>query len=337
MTRKSLLAVLALVAVIAAIPASASAAKIPVAVGIGDQSPSIFSQPNFTKLKIKKVRYFIRWNAKDNAGELAAADAYINAAKAAKVRVLLHVSSDILLRASEAKAKGLESAKLPSVAEYRDKVGFLIDRYGGKSIDWGTWNEINHDSQPTWNNPKRAAQFFVAMRSMCKGCNIVAMDLLDQRGVGSYIKRWFRALKPSQRRAAKVIGIHNYSDTNRYRQKRRPKGQMTSQIIRAVKRYNKRTKYYLTETGGLAKFGSSFPCGSSKKSQSKALKRQAKAIADMFSLVRRFRRQGVQRLYSYNYWGTDCTSRFDAGLVRSDGSERPAYRRVKKHIKQFKR
>jgi len=251
--------------------------------------------------------------------------------------VLLHISSDVLIRASEAKAKGLESAKLPSVAEYKDKVGFLIDRYGGKKIDWGTWNEINHDSQPTWNNPKRAAQFFVAMRSMCKGCNIVAMDLLDQRGVGSYIKRWFKALKKSQRRAVKVVGIHNYSDTNRYRQKRRAKGQMTAQIIRAVKRYNKRTKYYLTETGGLAKFGSSFPCGSSKKSQSKALKRQAKAISDMFTLAKRFRKQGVQRLYSYNWWGTDCTSRFDAGLVKADGSARPAYKTFAKRAKSFTR
>jgi hypothetical protein len=337
MSRKSLLAVLALVAVIAAVPASASAAKIPVAVGIGDQNPSIFDQANFKRLKVKKVRYFIRWNAMDNPYELGLADAYINAAKANKVRVLLHISSDTLIRASEAKKKGLESARLPSVAEYKQKVGFLIDRYGGRNIDWGTWNEINHDSQPTWNNPKRAAKFFVAMRQMCKGCNIVALDLLDQRGVAGYIKRWFRGLKKSQRRAVKVVGIHNYSDTNRYRQKRRPKGQMTAQIIRAVKRYNKRTKYYLTETGGLAKFGSSFPCGSSKKSQTRALKRQARAIADMFKLVKRFRRQGVQRLYSYNWWGTDCTSRFDAGLVKADGSARPAYKTFRKQASRFKR
>jgi uncharacterized protein (DUF1330 family) len=326
---------LALLIALVALPSTAFAAKTKVAVGIGDQNASIFSQPNFKKLKVKKVRYFIRWNAVDNPGELAAADAYVAAAKAAKVRVLMHISTDILTRASEGKAKGLPVAKLPSVKTYKQKIRPLIKRFGGKTIDWGTWNEVNHDSQPTYRSPKRAAQFFVALRSMCRGCKIVALDVLDQRGVESYIKRFYKALKPSQRRAASVVGMHHYSDTTRYRQKGRRKGAITASIIKTVKRYNKRAKFWMTETGGLASFGRSFPCGTKRVPVAKAEKRQAIAISDMFTLAKRFRSKGVERLYSYNYWGTDCQSRFDAGLVHADGSARPAYKTFKRRAARF--
>ena len=63
-------------------------------------------------------------------------------------------------------------------------------------------NEANHDSQPTWNNPRRAAQFFLAFRSMCRGCKIVALDVLDQRGVDRYINRFFAALGSRKRLAS---------------------------------------------------------------------------------------------------------------------------------------
>ena len=334
MPRKITSLLLMLVA-LAALPAVASA-KTNVAVGIGDQNTSIFDQANFKKLKVKKVRYFIRWNTINNPGELALADAYVNAAKARGIRVLMHISTDILTRASEGKAKGLPVAKLPSVAQYKAAVRPLIKRYGGKKLDWGVWNEVNHDSQPTYKSPKRSAQFFLAMRSMCKGCKIVGLDLLDQRGVESYIKRFFKALKPSQRRLVSVVGLHNYSDTNRYRQKGRKKGGVTASMIKSVKRYNKRAQFWLTETGGLASFGRSFPCGTKKVPMSKALKRQANAISDMFTLAKRFRRD-VKRLYSFNYVGTDCTNRFDAGLVKADGSARPAFNMFIKKARSFTR
>ena len=42
-----------------------------------------------------------------------------------------------------------------------------------------TWNEANHCSQPTCRNPERAAQYYLALRKHCRGCRIVAADLLD--------------------------------------------------------------------------------------------------------------------------------------------------------------
>ena len=136
----------------------------------------------------------------------------------------MHVSSNDLTN--------LKAAKLPTVREYRSKVAQLIERYRPIGVrTWGAMNEANHASQPTWNNPRRAAEYFLALRSMCKRCTILALDVLDQRGVDRYIKRFYAALG-RRRSLAKFVGIHNYSDTNR----RRDSG--TRLIIDTVKGQN---------------------------------------------------------------------------------------------------
>ena len=213
--------------------------------------------------------------------------------------------------------------RLPSVRRYKSSVGKLVRRYRKLGVsEWGVWNEANHDSQSTFRNPRRAAQFFGAMRSICRGCTIVALDVLDQDGASGYISRWYAALPRSQRRAARIVGIHNYSDTNR----RRSTG--TARILSEVKRRDSiRTAIWLTETGGVVAFGGSFPCDE---------KRAANRITYMFALAKKFR-TNVKRLYSYNWQGTDCTSRFDAGLVRLDGTLRPSYDAFKRGLRGFSR
>jgi hypothetical protein len=323
MSKKShLSALFTLVCVLTAfaVPATASAA-INVSVGIGDQSENLFDDANFKKLRVKKTRYFIKWDAVDRPGEIAQADAYVNAAQRNRADVLMHISSNNL---------SIKAAELPSVAEYRDKVQQLIDRYRPKGVKtWGAFNEANHASQPTWDNPKRAAQYFLEMRKICTGCKIIALDVLDQRGVDKYINRFFSALG-SRKRIASTIGVHNYSDTNRYR------NTGTKLILKTVKRNNPRAKFWLTETGAVVKFGSSFRCSASNPGP--AERRAAKAIDYMFKLVKDFRRD-FQRLYIYNFFGDACQGRFDAGIVKSnsDPDPRPAYERVRRQMKNFKR
>ncbi len=319
MPRKSLLALLTALLVTALAPAAAQAQTVNVAVGIGDQADSIFGNSNFQALRVKKVRYFIKWDAIDRPAELAQAEQYVRNARASRIQVLMHVSSNNLAR---------KAARLPSVRTYRSKVKKLVDKFRPLGVrTWGAMNEANHDSQPTWNNPRRAAQFFLEMRKFCRGCTIVALDVLDQRGVERYIQRFYRALG-SRRSLAKIVGIHNYSDTNR----RRDRG--TRSILRTTKRYNRRAQFWLTETGGVAKFGTSFPCNPANPAS--AERRQARAVKYMFTLTRRFRRD-IKRLYIYNFTGDDCEGRFDAGLVRRDGTARPAYDAVKRQIRLFKR
>jgi hypothetical protein len=290
-----------------------------VAVGIGDQSATMFATSQFRGLGVKKVRYFIKWDAIDRPGELAQADAYVAAARAAGAQVLMHVSSNDL---------GIKTAVLPSVARYRLKVKALVDRYRPLGVrTWGAMNEANHASQPTWNNPARAAQFFLALRSVCSRCTIVALDVLDQRGVDRYIDRFYAALG-TRKALARIVGIHNYSDTNRNRDTG------TRLILDTVKAQNPRTMFWLTETGGVAKFGTSFPCDPANPAA--AERRQAAAVRFMFTLTRRFSAD-VRRLYIYNFTGADCATRFDAGLVRSDGTVRPAYESVRVRLRDFAR
>jgi hypothetical protein len=311
---------LALVAALLCLaPAAALAQKTNVAVGIGDQSTAMMDNPLFTGLGVKKVRYFIKWDTIDRAGELAVADAYVNRARALKLQVLMHISSNNL---------AIKKAKLPSVATYKKKVKALIDRYKPQGVKtWGSMNEANHASQPTWNSPKRAADYFLALRSICKGCTVLGLDVLDQRGVDTYIDKFYAALGP-KKSLVKYVGIHNYSDTNRNRDTG------TKLILKTVKAHNKKTEFWLTETGGVAKFGGTFTCD--PENPASAEKRQAKSVNFMFTLTKRFKAD-IRRLYIYNFTGDDCEGRFDAGLVRKDGTARPAYDAVKKQMKNFKR
>ena len=306
-------------------PTEAASSKAPggtigVAVGIGDQNVAMFDSPLFQALAVKKVRYFIKWDTIDRPGELAIADAWVNRATALKQQVLMHVSSNDLTN--------LKAAHLPSVSEYKAKVGALITRYRPLGVrTWGAMNEANHASQPTWNNPRRAAQYFVALRSICRRCTILALDVLDQRGVDGYIRAFYAALG-RRRSLAKFVGIHNYSDTNR----RRESG--TRLIIDTVKAQNPQAQFWLTETGGVAKFGTSFPCDPA--APARAERRQARAVQFMFTLTRRFAAV-LRRLYVYNFTSDDCAGRFDSGVVRRDGSARPAYDALQREIQQFKR
>lgn len=304
--RRLVLPLLALTAVLVVAPA----AQAKIAYGVGDQGTAMFSNSSWKSLKLKKTRYFIHWNAIDNRAELREADAFMRAARRAKVRPLVHISTDDLRE---------KRGKLPTVAQYRSKVGRLVKRYRKQGVrDWGVWNEANHKTQPTWNNPKRAAQFFVEMKKLCKGCTIVALDVLDQDGYQRYIQRWGR-FAGTHGRSAKIIGIHNYSEVNRRRTT------ATTGIIDEVRKFNRTAKFWYTETGGLARF-------EARGLDTYDLDRQANRTQYMFDLAKRFRKD-VTRLYSYNWVGIDGQGRFDAGLANADGSPRPAYDVVKQNLR----
>jgi hypothetical protein len=306
--------ILLLSAVACALVAAPADAAYNVRVGIGDQNASMFSHPDFQKLKIKRVRYFIPWHAMTQPHEVQRADEFVNAAKAARASVFMHISSDNLTR---------RKARLPSKRRYRRLVTQLVRHYRAMGVrEWGSRNEANHDSQATWKSPSRAAWEFKIVRGACRGCTVVGLDLLDQRGVARYVKRYFRALGSRRwRRRVSVVGIHNYSDVNR----RRTTGTRT--VIRAVRRYNRRAKFWLTETGGLVALSTSWPYST---------RRAASRLNYMFRITRKYRRH-IKRLYIYNWTGAPRGFRFDAGLVNPDGSRRPGYRVVARQIKKFRR
>ena len=164
---------------------------------------------------------------------------------------------------------------------------------------YAPWNEINHDSQPTADAPARAAQYYNVVRAACRDCTVLAGDLLDQAGMTGYLARYRRQLdgKPA------IWGLHNYADTNRFRS--RGLRDMLAAVTGDV---------WLTETGGIVKFGRSFP---------RDEKRAGRAVTQAFKLARANPR--VKRIYLYNWTAARPTDRFDSGLVGNDGRPRPGY------------
>jgi len=301
------------------LPASASA-QVDVRVGIGDQQVSMFDQSLFKARKFKLVRYFVPWNITQNKEQLALATAYVERARRDHIQVLLHISSDDLR---------IKKAKLPSVARYRTQIERIVSTFRPLGVrDFGAWNEVNHASQPTYRSPTRAADFFVeayrAIKPRCSFCNVIALDVLDQTGVERYMRTFYRHLSSTYRKRATLVGIHNYGDVNRQRTT------FTRNIIKQSRSFNRNTRFWFTETGGLVKFGRSFPC-----SEERARNR----LKNMFSLARTYRTSGVERLYVYNWTAPPdgCDARFDAGLVNFDGSPRPGYTYLKSALPNYRR
>jgi hypothetical protein len=309
-----------LVIVLALLTVPAPASAVNIRVGIGDQSPLMFANPDYQALNLKLTRYFIEWNAITDPAELAKADAFVTAAQARGVKVLMHISTADIKRGTP---------KLPSVANYRKRVGALIKRYKPLGVtDWGAWNEANHKTQPTSKSPRSAALFYGQMRKLCIGCTIVALDVLDQTGVEKYVASFFKFAGADAARV-RVVGIHNYSEVNRKLTKGTNKYPGTRRIVQAVLKANKKAKFWYTETGGLTKEGTAFPCDDA---------RAADRTQYMFTLAKRYARY-FQRLYTYNWTpSAECDeSDFDGGLINIDGSLRPAYNVFKRNLASFRR
>ncbi len=295
----------------------------------------MFGDPHFKALDLRQVRYFVPWNAIHQTDQRLALRAWVKKARGAGMRPLIHMSTTTFAP---------KQAPRPSVAHYARDVGRLVRYLRRLGVrDFGTFNEANHQSEPTWDTPNHAALYFKAMyravhrHCSTRSCRVVALDVLDQPGVERYIRRFYDRLHTSiWLRRAKFIGIHNYSDVNRGSRVR------TRGIIKEVRRHDRQARFWFTETGGLVGFGKNFPCDpNSPASVAHAELRAATADRHVFELANTYRSVGVQRIYLYNWYGTNCAPRadpagrapdelagFDAGLVRMDGTPRPGLARL---------
>jgi hypothetical protein len=298
----TLVAVLALTAVATAAPAGAK-----VRVGIGDQNPSMFTDPLFGPLKVKRSRVIVPWNVAQKRRYRRGLDAWLKAANKAHVTPLVTFGAPPTSRCPRRRCRA------PSVKQYIKAFKAFRKRY--RSIrEIGPWNEANHRSQPTFRKPKRAAQYFNAVRKRCRGCRIVAADVIDE----SNMVPWLMVFKRFAH-GARLWGLHNYKDTNPRR------GQIfggTKKLLRTV-----RGQVWLTETGGIVKFVLPNRRTLFRFNE----KRANRAIKRMFHLARKYRGR-IKRLYIYNWVAPSRRARFDAGLVRHNGKPRPGYKTVKRNI-----
>jgi hypothetical protein len=286
-------------------------------VGIADQFGTMFDNPHYQALEIKRVRYLIPHDWYKNPGQKAEVEGFLNRAEQDGADVLAHFTARRGCY-NNGKYSKRKVCKAPSVAKYKYAFKRLRREYPFvKTI--GIWNEGNHSSQPVYRNPKRAAQYFLAARKLCRSCKLVAADILDTKNMTSWVAQFKRFAKGK----ARIWGLHNYGDVNR----KRSSG--TTAMLRVAP-----GEVWLTETGGILKFGSDYP-----RSES----RQARATKYMFKLVSRYdsRQRGMKgritRLYNYQWTGAPRSFRFDAGLVNANGTPRKAYRQFKKSAAKYAR
>ena len=256
-------------------------------VGIGEQQTPMFDDPRFRALGIGRARLVIAYDAVTVPFERDLADSWIAGARRAGVEPFITFGH------SRVKPK-----KLPSVTEFSAAFRAFRARYPDVKV-YAPWNEINHASQPTHDNPQRAAEYYNVVRKQCGGCTVLAGDVLDQAGMGRYLERYRRGLRGTPR----IWGLHNYADANRFRDSG------VKELLAAVP-----GDVWLTETGGIVKFGRAFPPDE---------QRAARATRFALDLARRHER--VKRSYLYNWTGSKPTDRFDAGLIGPEGKPRPAY------------
>jgi hypothetical protein len=283
-------------------PATAQAAPV---VGVADQDPRMFSNPHFEALDVRVSRLLVSYDAVlKNTFEVAYVDAWMAEAQRAGIQpfVTFNHSRGCYDGHGVVRAK---RCRLPSRKRYRDAVSAFRARYPDVAV-YAPWNEVNHRSQPTAERPRAAARMYNQMRRLCRGCTIVAADVLDEDDMVRYVKRFRRHVKGKPR----LWGLHNYGDTNNYRSRR------TRQLLRTVK-----GRVWLTETGGVVHFLPNRPFD---------LRRAARATRYMFRLARSDRR--IKRLYIYQWQGQPPGTRFDAGITTYEGEPRPAYHVVRRHL-----
>ncbi|WP_028063791.1 hypothetical protein [Solirubrobacter soli] len=271
-------------------------------VGIGEQSPEMFSDADYAALDVHHARYVAPWDALHDPWETTKLDSYLLDAKTQGTHVLLSFGRS-----------NRHTRTLPSARTLAHEFKRFRARYPWVT-DYVTWNEANHCSQPTCRRPDRVAQYYVALKRACLRCRIVAADLLDD----SRIATWASAFLDTAGRDRKLIwGLHNYIDANRFRTRG------TKALLKATK-----GEVWFTETGGIVKRkqDAQVPLPASRE-------HAARAARWVFRLAELSPR--IKRIYFYHWTPpTDPLATWDSALTNANGTPRPAYSVVRNWLRR---
>jgi hypothetical protein len=286
-----------------AVPAASQAATV----GFGDDHYQMFSNPYWRVLHVRIARYIVPYDAANpgHGRDLNAVNAWITKARQAGVTPLVafwHSSRT--------------PNRVPSTGAYKAAVSRLIRGIGpGTAANVTEFQPYNEANRGTVSSPgvrfhspsaKQAAAYYKALKSVCRGCTIAGLDVLDAQRIAptlSYIRQFKHYV--GNRDMPKIWGLHNYSDTNRHSSSR------TRAVARLVP-----GELWLTETGGIVRFGRAFPGG--RKGEARA----ARAMSYMFKIARIGK---IRRVYIFQWTVNGTNERFDAAVTSPRGCPRPAY------------
>ena len=298
MPRRALLTIATLVALIAPALAVASPAQALV-VGIADQKAASFDDKLLTDLPVRHARLSVPWDAMDYRWQRREIDVWIRKANAADMTVVVTFGRS-----------RTRVFRLPSVQEYRARVGTFMRRY--RSVrEYSPWNEPNLARLPANSDPHRIAAYYRTLRSLCGACRIMGADLVDSSNLARWMTAYLRVFRPG--RAPRLWGLHNYVDVN------------------STSRWGTKTmlrlaagQIWLTEPGPII---SRAKPSKTARSDRRLLMRQgrrrsAAATERVFTLAAMSPR--ISRVYIY-HWRAGARSSWDSGLLSSNGTPRPSF------------
>jgi hypothetical protein len=272
--------------------------------GIADEGTEMFSDPLWKQLHTHITRYIAPYDAAVHGYSLTKARQWITAAEAQHQQVL------VAFYHSE-----YTPTRMPSIKTYEQDTKKFMQAFPNVH-QYQPWNETNRGnvrySYEKFDSPTavESAKYYQALRHVCPHCTILGLDILDQNQVGptlTYISEFKAELRHLRVPTPTLWGLHNYSDTNRFSSER------TRAILGAVP-----GDVWLTETGGIVKFGGAFP-----NYHGSGLARAAKALGYMFAIASNYSR--IKRLYIYDWTGGTSSTIFDSGLTDAHHRPRPGY------------
>ncbi|MGD0196693.1 MAG: hypothetical protein ABSC56_02120 [Solirubrobacteraceae bacterium] len=295
--RLTLLALLAAAGVACATPALASAHVL---VGIGENNTQLFGDPRFLALGITQVRDDIPWNAIEVPRERAALTAWLDDARADGLTPLItfdHIVGSVHTQRA-----------LPSVARFSRAFRLLRAAFPWVT-QFETWDEANFYLEGTAFNPRRAAQYYLALRRDCPRCTILAADLLDVPATEAVpMVRWVHAFIRYAHRQPGYWGLNNYFGANRLTTG------TTERLLHAVT-----GKIWFAETGGIVK-----RVNATHVNFVQGAKHAAQVDTFIFhKLVKLSPR--IQRVYLYEWKAVSPHDTWDSALISWTDAVRPAY------------
>ena len=161
--------------------------------------------------------------------------------------------------------------KMPNIRTYEQDTRKFMKDFPNVH-QYQPWDETNRGnvrySYEKYNSPTavESAEYYKALRHVCPKCTILGLDILDQNAVGptiQYISEFKTEIRRLRMPMPTLWGLHNYSDTNRFSSER------TRAILKVVS-----GDIWLTETGGIVKFGGAFPNSARRRPEARGERAQ---------------------------------------------------------------
>jgi hypothetical protein len=295
-----------LLAVVAAGAVAAPASASLEAAGLSDQRPQMFADARISGLRLTSARVVVRWDAA--LADPAPVDRWLAAAAARPLEPF------VVFNRRPTDACPRRPCFLPSAGEYAAAFRAFRARWPGVKV-FAPWNEANLRTQPPYANPVRAAEYYNAMVAGCPGCTILGAEVLDSTDAPGYL----RAMLPAMTSAPVAWGVHNYEDVNHFRTTG------TDPILQAVP-----GPIWLTEAAGLVQYIDDGGRATYPYDEARA----ARATNFMFDYIAAHQDR-IRRVYLYAWRSGGPGDAFDTGLLRADGTPRPAYSVVATRLAQL--